>query len=92
MFPEKGKEAVPEAVDHVLVRIDPREDRSWLQSEPSVLTDNAHAFDATGPQLRTRENWSQALKILKPRMLQRLIDHLKCALFMLLPLGSRRRP
>ncbi len=39
---------MPETVDHVLVSVDPREDRSWLQSEPPVPTDNAHQLDTTG--------------------------------------------
>lgn len=33
----KGREAVPDTVDHVLVTVDAREDRSWLQSAPQVL-------------------------------------------------------
>ena len=70
----QGKEAVPEAVDHVLVPVDPKEDRSWLQSQPPVPTDNAHKYDHTGPNVDSAENWSQAVKKLKPRVLQRLID------------------
>ncbi|GAB4816240.1 hypothetical protein N2152v2_003286 [Parachlorella kessleri] len=70
----KGKDAVPETVDHVLVRVDPQEDRSWLQTNPVVFTDNAHSLDATGPHVDTPENWSEAVKRLKPRMLQRVID------------------
>ena len=56
----QGREAVPDTVDHVQVRVDPREDRSWLQAEPRVPTDNAHAHDAVGPQHDTPENWSEA--------------------------------
>lgn len=70
---------MPDTVDHVLVSVDPRADRSWLQSAPEVPTDNVHAFDASGPNLDTPENWSQALKRLKPRVLQRLVDTHKCA-------------
>lgn len=44
----QGKDAVPESVDHVLVHVDPRGDRSWLQSSPPVTTDGCHSFDATG--------------------------------------------
>jgi hypothetical protein len=48
---------VPESVDHVLVRVDPKEDRTWLQSEPAVATDNAHALDKTGaPPLACFQN------------------------------------
>ena len=77
----QGRESVPDTVDHVQVRVDPREDRSWLQAEPRVPTDNAHAFDAVGPQHDTPENWSEAVKRLKPRVLQRLLDMHKCARF-----------
>lgn len=75
----KGREAVPDTVDHVLVPVDPKADRSWLQSNPAVPTDNMHAFDSTGPNVDSPENWSQAVKRLKPRVLQRLIDTYKCA-------------
>lgn len=75
----QGREAVPDTVDHVLVEVDPKADRSWLQTFPEVLTDNIHAFDRTGPAVDTPENWSEALKRLKPRVLQRLIDAYKCA-------------
>lgn len=61
-------------MDHVIVSLDPREDRSWLQSNPAVPTDNAHALDKVGPNLTTKENWSEGIKRLKPRVLIRLID------------------
>ncbi|KAL3160771.1 hypothetical protein ABBQ38_009184 [Trebouxia sp. C0009 RCD-2024] len=70
----KGKEYVPETVDHVCVKLDPHEDRSWLQSNPPTPTDRCHTFDNTGPNIDTPENWSEAVKRLKPRMLQRIID------------------
>lgn len=41
----------PAAVDHVLVSCNPREDRSWLQSNPPVFTDGCHALDQTGQRL-----------------------------------------
>lgn len=73
----KGKDAVPETVDHVVVVVDPQEDKTWLQSEPRVWTDNAHLFDPEpGPSSKTQEAWSEAVKRLKPRLLQRLIDAL----------------
>jgi hypothetical protein len=71
-------------VVHVRVRVDPREDRSWLQAAPRVPTDNAHAHDAVGPERDSAENWSEAVKRLKPRMLQRLLDTHRC--------GPARRP
>ena len=80
----QGKEHVPDTVDHVQVPINPQEDRSWLQSEPKAITDNVHTFDTIGPQLDTRENWSEAVKRLKQRVLQRVIDTYKmeqCLIF-----------
>ena len=74
----QGREAVPDTVDHVLVAVDPKADRSWLQSSPEVPSDNIHAFHSTGTSLDTPENWSSAVKRLKPRVLQRLIDAYKC--------------
>ncbi|KXZ56945.1 hypothetical protein GPECTOR_1g852 [Gonium pectorale] len=73
----KGKDAVPETVDHVLVRVDPREDRSWLQSKPEVFTDSCHALDKVGPAAASPECLSEATKRLKQRLLQRLIEGLK---------------
>jgi ATP-dependent RNA helicase DDX1 len=32
----KGKDAVPDTVDHVLLRVDPTADATWLQSKPQV--------------------------------------------------------
>ena len=73
----QGKEHIPDTVDHVQVVIDPQTDRSWLQNTPSVLDDKVHAFDRSGPQMTSKENWSQGLKRLKPRILQRLVDQYK---------------
>ncbi len=73
----QGREAVPDTVDHVLVAVDPKADRSWLQTSPEVPTDNIHAFDSSGPSVDTADNWSLALKRLKPRVLHRLIDAYK---------------
>lgn len=80
----QGKEYVPDTVDHVCVRLDPHEDRSWLQSDPPTPTDKAHAFDKIGPNVDTPECWSEAVKRLKPRVLQRIIDTYKmdqCLIF-----------
>ena len=73
----KGKDAVPDTVDHLVVAVDPKEDRSWLQSEPAVPTDRCHVHDEVGVGVASRECWSEAVKRLKPRMLVRLIDALK---------------
>jgi hypothetical protein len=80
----QGKEYVPDTVDHVCVKLDPHEDRSWLQSNPPTPTDKAHAFDKIGPNINTPECLSEAVKRLKPRMLQRIIDTYKmdqCLIF-----------
>lgn len=74
----KGKDAVPDTVDHVVINIDPREDRTWLQMEPVVDTDGMHAVDPPlSPTSSSKEAWSEAIKRLKPRMLVRLLDTLK---------------
>jgi len=73
----KGRDAVPDTVDHAVVCVDPREDRTWLQSEPRVWTDGIHAPDPElGPTSSSPEAWSEAVKRLKPRVLQRLVDSL----------------
>ncbi|GFR40732.1 hypothetical protein Agub_g1342 [Astrephomene gubernaculifera] len=76
----KGRDAVPETVDHVLIRVDPREDRSWLQSRPQVYTDGCHALDRldTSSPSPPAETLSEAVKRLKPRLLVRLLESLKC--------------
>lgn len=73
----KGKDHVPETVDHVVVTVDPKEDRSWLQSSPPVFTDNLHMYDTVGTNVDTAENWSEGTKKLKQRMLQRVVDTLQ---------------
>ena len=74
----KGKDAVPDTVDHVIIRIDPEEDRTWLQTEPAVDTDGVHSVDPPlGPTSSSPEAFSEAVKRLKPRLLVRLLDSLK---------------
>lgn len=74
----KGMNALPDAVDHALVMADPEEDRTWLQSTPRVWTDGMHDVDAPlVPNSSGQNAWSAAIKLLKPRLLQRLIDSLQ---------------
>lgn len=74
----KGKETIPETVDHLVVMVDPAEDKTWLQSTPTVWTDAVHALDPPpSPTSSTPEAWSQAVKTLKPRLLRRLVDSLQ---------------
>eukprot|EP01025_Chloroclados_australasicus_P054950 TRINITY_DN6577_c0_g1_i1.p1 TRINITY_DN6577_c0_g1~~TRINITY_DN6577_c0_g1_i1.p1 ORF type:complete len:753 (-),score=102.41 TRINITY_DN6577_c0_g1_i1:390-2648(-) len=81
----KGKDSVPETVDHVLVKLNPMQDKSWLQSQPNVQTDGCHHFDGRpAPNSTSKAHMSEAVKILKPRMLQRIIDQYKmeqCLIF-----------
>ena len=80
----KGRDFVPETVDHVCVVVDPQEDRSWLQGLPKTFTDKVHSFEELGPDTRTKEGWSEAVKRLKQRVLHRLIDQHKmeqCMIF-----------
>jgi ATP-dependent RNA helicase DDX1 len=73
----KGKDAVPDTVDHVVIKIDPVDDRTWLQSEPSVETDGVHSVDPPlEPTSSSPEAFSEAVKRLKPRLLVRLLDSL----------------
>jgi len=72
----KGKDAVPDTVDHVTITVDPTSDRTWLQSEPHVWTDGCHALLKLGPDSKSDEAMSEAIKRLKPRLLQRIIDRL----------------
>ncbi|GMH45072.1 hypothetical protein BSKO_13029 [Bryopsis sp. KO-2023] len=80
----KGKDSVPETVDHVLVNIDPYQDKSWLQANPRVPTDNCHALERIGPEIQTKECYSEAIKRLKPRTLCKIIEKHKmeqCLIF-----------
>ena len=71
----KGANALPDAVDHALVMVDPTEDRTWLQSMPKVWTDKIHDVDPPlAPDSSGDDAWSCAVKILKPRLLHRLVD------------------
>ena len=74
----KGKESVPETVHHVQYQVDPNEDRSWLQNMPKVETDLVHSCDPKAFELsaqsKGKDAMSEAVKRLKPRVLQRVID------------------
>jgi ATP-dependent RNA helicase DDX1 len=95
----KGKDSVPETVHHVIVPVDPVHDRSWLDRSEKLIevtTDGVHAKDSIGKNNNnnnngsgsggglTKEEKSEGLKRLKPRMLIGLIDSLKmtqCLIF-----------
>ena len=46
----KGANAVPETVDHVIVDVDPYEDKSYLQKEPHVWTDRTYDEETNGEE------------------------------------------
>jgi ATP-dependent RNA helicase DDX1 len=82
----KGKDAVPETVHHVQVKVDPRkEGNGWGPLSPRAPTDNVHSLDGIKPgQTDTEQAMSLAIKSTKPHMLKRIIDKHKmdqCIIF-----------
>jgi ATP-dependent RNA helicase DDX1 len=87
----KGKDAVPDTVDHVVVLADPRNDRRWQTAKlpQGLRTDGVHASLAARPSdlkidAGDAEALSEALKILKPMLLLDIIDQFKmeqCMIF-----------
>lgn len=45
----KGEDAVPETVHHVVVMVDPRSDKRWINAKAHVRTDGVHARDQLRP-------------------------------------------
>jgi ATP-dependent RNA helicase DDX1 len=87
----KGKDAIPDTVDHVVVIADPMEDRTWVNKSNSIATDGVHM----GINLRSRadnpELLSEAVKILKPSILLQVIDEFnmdQCMIFVRTQLGK----
>lgn len=73
----KGKDAVPEFVDHVVVEVDPEADRSWAGRKADLsLTDGVHAetADQVARGLVNADTLSCGVKLLKPQALLRVID------------------
>ena len=92
----KGKDSVPETVHHVIISVDPSKDRSWVKNNKNnsssnfnnidVPTDNIHQKDNINGQNKdlSKEEKSEGVKQLKPRMLVSLIDSLRmtqCLIF-----------
>eukprot|EP01052_Picozoa_sp_SAG31_P032317 SAG31_NODE_3531_length_4151_cov_2.125864_4_plen_241_part_00 len=70
----KGKDAVPETVHHLLVRVDPSHDPvSWKQRDTNLQTDGVHRDDFN-PNKTSAETYSEAIKRLKPSLVLKLID------------------
>ncbi|CAG9772685.1 unnamed protein product [Ceutorhynchus assimilis] len=70
----KGEDAVPEAVHHVVVKVDPQKDRSWADARRHILTDGVHRSDKVGLGQNTAESLSEAVKILKGDYVIKAID------------------
>eukprot|EP00753_Platysulcus_tardus_P003106 PLAT12262.2.p1 GENE.PLAT12262.2~~PLAT12262.2.p1 ORF type:complete len:1365 (+),score=723.24 PLAT12262.2:227-4096(+) len=77
----KGKDAVPETVHHVVVRVPAEPTDSWAEDS---LTDGVHARMSVSASSDSRESASERIKRLKPRLLVRLIEALameQCLIF-----------
>ena len=61
----KGQDSVPDTVHHVVVPVDPRQDRSWTSYRNPVQTDAVHAEDRTGAGVNSPEAFSEAVKLMK---------------------------
>ncbi|XP_019756222.2 ATP-dependent RNA helicase Ddx1 [Dendroctonus ponderosae] len=61
----KGEDAVPETVHHVVVQVDPQNDRTWQNIRKHITTDGVHHQDNVKPGDNSPETLSEAVKILK---------------------------
>ena len=59
----KGKDAVPETVHHVLLRVDPKADKRWTKQDKRVTTDGK-----PNAQFRFRRSGLKALRLLSKRL------------------------
>ena len=77
----KGKEYVPDTVHHCILACDPLQDFAWTQLNKDIITDGVHHSDNI-QYPRHNQNTSnlsqltisEAIKLLKPRMLKQVID------------------
>ncbi|KAL3288654.1 hypothetical protein HHI36_003087 [Cryptolaemus montrouzieri] len=70
----KGEDAVPDTVHHVIVKVDPQQDRSWHNLRRHIQTDAVHANDGVRPGDNSAETLSEAVKLLKGEYCVRAID------------------
>ena len=54
----KGKDAVPETVHHVLLRVDPKADKRWTKQDKRLTTDGK-------PNAQFRFRWRSRLKAVR---------------------------
>lgn len=73
----KGEDSVPETVHHVVVPVNPKNDKLWEKLKSHVRTDEVHAKDNTRPGTNSAEMWSEAIKILKGEYTVRAIKEHK---------------
>ncbi|XP_034238191.1 ATP-dependent RNA helicase Ddx1 [Thrips palmi] len=73
----KGEDAVPETVHHVVVKVDPQQDRSWETLRKHILTDGVHVRDNVRPGNNTAETLSEAVKMMKGEYCVKAIDEHK---------------
>lgn len=73
----KGEDSVPETVHHVVVKVDPQQDRSWETLRKHILTDGVHVRDNVRPGNNTAETLSEAVKMLKGEYCIRAINEHK---------------
>eukprot|EP00485_Elphidium_margaritaceum_P000842 CAMPEP_0202690932 /NCGR_PEP_ID=MMETSP1385-20130828/5800_1 /ASSEMBLY_ACC=CAM_ASM_000861 /TAXON_ID=933848 /ORGANISM="Elphidium margaritaceum" /LENGTH=795 /DNA_ID=CAMNT_0049346271 /DNA_START=21 /DNA_END=2408 /DNA_ORIENTATION=+ len=88
----KGKDFVPDTVHHCILVVDPIEDRQWTAGNDEVVqavrTDGVHErdhvqYNSRGGNL-SAETKSEAVKLLKPLILKKIIDAFKmdqCLIF-----------
>ncbi|CAG0893465.1 unnamed protein product [Darwinula stevensoni] len=73
----KGEDAVPETVHHIVVTVDPREDKSWTNLKRHIQTDDVHVNDNVRPGSNNPETLSEAVKMLKGEYCVRAINEHK---------------
>jgi ATP-dependent RNA helicase DDX1 len=72
----KGKDTVPETVDHAVVIADPVSDKLWQGTGKRIQTDGIHSKDNIDRQNPSANpaSLSEATKILKAELLRKIID------------------
>ncbi|KAH9419142.1 ATP-dependent RNA helicase ddx1 [Dermatophagoides pteronyssinus] len=78
----KGEDSVPDTVHHVILRVDPRKDTSWMNLPNTITTDGVHQNDIRNYNNPDKETLSEAVKILKADYVIKAIDALQidCAI------------
>ncbi|XP_019880521.2 ATP-dependent RNA helicase Ddx1 [Aethina tumida] len=69
----KGEDSVPETVHHVVVKVDPQQDKSWRDNRRQITTDGVHTADNLSYD-NSPEAMSEAVKLLKGTYCVKAID------------------